>query len=467
MADYTTIETLWKKTKSKNEIARITGHNWRTVNKVIKKIEEGKGFPDKKPHPRKLDKYKDSILQYLEQNLSGVRIHEKLLERGVAIKYSTVKSFIAHIKRNDIFVRIHTKPGEEAQVDFGYAGYTLDNNKKRRKTWVFNMRLSYSRYDYFEAVYDQKVETFIQCHINAFNFFGGIPEFVKIDNLKAAILHANFYEPVYQKLYKQFAQHYGFNPIPCRIYSPNDKGKVESGIKYVKTNFFAGRKFDNKDDLQKKLKDWIDKKCNCRVHGTTRKVPKEIFTTFEKPKLLALPTDDFKFLDVGTRKVYHDCHIFVDYNYYSVPYKYVGKDVEIELSKKLLKIFYNYQEIACHPRVSGKGEFSTINEHYPKYKIISTTEYQEKYQAKMSKIGGFAELIFLLILQKNPNYWQRTVKGIVSLTKIYSAEIVNLSCKRALSYNVHSYQIIKNICKNGSYNLPIEFQEVNYELYKN
>jgi len=81
---------------------------------------------------------------------------------------------------------------------------TIDDNGKRRKTWVFNMRLSHSRYDYYQKVYDQKVETFIACHINAFEFFGGVPEYVKIDNLKAAILKANFYEPVYQLMYKHF-----------------------------------------------------------------------------------------------------------------------------------------------------------------------------------------------------------------------------------------------------------------------
>ena len=115
-------------------------------------------------------------------------------------------------KRENIFVRIHTLPGEEAQVDFGYVGLTPDNNGKRRKTWVFNMRLSYSRLDYYEKVYDQRVETFIQCHINAFKYFEGITEYVKTDNLKAAILQANFYEPIYQQMYKNFALHYGFKP---------------------------------------------------------------------------------------------------------------------------------------------------------------------------------------------------------------------------------------------------------------
>jgi len=140
-------------------------------------------------------------MKWLEDNLSGVRIHEKINEEGVRVGYSTVKDYIRQVKRREnIFIRMHTLPGEEAQVDFGYTGYTLYKGKKR-KTWVFNMRLSYSQLDYYEAVYDQRVEIFIRCHINAFNYFKGVPRYVKIDNLKAAILEANFYEPIYQELY--------------------------------------------------------------------------------------------------------------------------------------------------------------------------------------------------------------------------------------------------------------------------
>jgi hypothetical protein len=96
--------------------------------------------------------------------------------------YSAVKKYIRKLKkREDIFIRIHTPAGHEAQVDFGYVGRTREDSGISRKTWVFNMRLSYSRLDYYEKVYDQKVETFINCHINAFEFFGGVPEVVKID----------------------------------------------------------------------------------------------------------------------------------------------------------------------------------------------------------------------------------------------------------------------------------------------
>jgi hypothetical protein len=324
------------------------------------------------------------------------------------------------------------------------------------------MRLSYSRLDYYEIVYDQRVETFIQGHIHAFDYFGGVPQYVKIDNLKAAILKANFYEPIYQELYKNFASHYGFHPLPCRIRRPNDKGKVESGIKYVKNNFFSGRKFSDEKDAKERLSRWNTKN-NHRIHGTTRKVPQEVFEKEEKVKLIPLPQEEFKLASVGIRKVYHDCHIYVDYNYYSVPFEYVGKEVEIELSKNLLKVFYQGKEIALHSRLSDRGKFSTNNSHYPAYKRYSDTEYQEKYQAKMAKVGSYAEQLFFVIVQGHPKDWNRTIQGILSLQKTYPDEVIEAACRRALSFGVMKYSVIKNICHNGSYMLPLEFdKEVTY-----
>ena len=414
VAMYITIKSLWERHKNKSLIARLTGHDWKTVSKRIKEIEEGEEYLAKKPHPRILDDHKEQILEWLEENLSGVRIHEKMQAEGVKVGYSTVKDYICQIKRREnIFIRMHTLPGEEAQVDFGYLGYTLYQGKKR-KTWVFNMRLSYSRLDYYEVVYDQRVETFIQCHINAFNYFGGIPQYVKMDNLKSAILQANFYEPIYQELYKNFASCYGFHPLPCRIRRPNDKGKVESGIKYVKNNFFLGRTFTGEEDVKERLFKW-NTRGNHRIHGTTRKVPQEVFEKEEKAKLIPLPQEEFKLAKVGTRKVYHDCHIYVDYNYYSVPFEYVGKEVEIELTRNLLKVYYQGKEIALHPRLTDRGNFSTKPGHYPTYKRYSDTEYQEKYQAKMAHIGIYTEQLFFLIVQNHPKDWNRTVQGILSL----------------------------------------------------
>ncbi len=192
-------------------------------------------------------------------------------------------------------------------------------------------------------------------------------------------------------MYQDFARYHGFKPIPCRTYHPNDKAKVESGIKYVKGNFFKGRKFDSGRDCDRQLMKWMER-ANSRVHGTTRKIPLKVFETEERSKLLSLPLTRYQLPKVGSRLVYHDCHIFVGYNYYSVPFEYVGKEVNIELEDNLLRVYYMGKQIALHKRIEGKGKFSTEQSHYPKYKRYSETEYQ----VKMLEIGSFAEQLFFI-----------------------------------------------------------------------
>lgn len=453
---YTTIKTLWEQGCSKLSIAKMTKLDWKTVNKVINLIKQGATEIKKKPHPSILDPHKEQILEWLEQELSGVRIHEKLAELGIIISYSSIKHHIANLKgQNNICVRFHTGPGIEVQVDFGYIGYQLDEKNKLRKAWVFNMRLCFSRLDYYEIVFDQTVATFIKCHINAFEYFGGVPEVVRIDNLKAAIIEANFYEPIYQKQYLQFAQYYQFNSVPCRVRQPQEKGKTESGIKFFKSNFIKGRKFINYIERNMILKSWLEKS-NSRIHGTTRKQPIELFASQEKACLKPLPIERFKLNSVGTRLVGKDCHIYIDYSYYSVPYKYCGKIVEIEVEEKLVKIFSDGQQIAIHQKATDKGQFITEEAHYPPFKLITSRKNKQYYQEKMVAIGTYAAEFYLKTIKEQPYCWLNTIRGILSLNKIYSAEIINQSCERAIAYNALSYRSIKSICASGCYNMPID-----------
>ena len=469
---YMTIITLWQQGQSLRAISRATGRDRKTIKKVIEKYKtDGSDVAmDAIKHhkPSSVELYKDQVIEYLEKNLSGVRIFEELQKIGLRASYSAVVRYISILKgKHDLCVRFHTLPGEEAQIDFGYVGLmphpdtNVPCNSSKKKAWVFNMRLCYSRLDYYEVVFDQKVETFIRCHINAFRYFGGVPRTVKIDNLKAAILEATFYEPVYQQVYKQFANHYGCMVVPCRVRSPQEKGKVESGIKYVSNNFFAGRKFDSWDILCTALRNWVNNKCNMRIHGTTRKVPREHFEMEEKSHLVLLPMNDFIFPEIIRRKVYRDCHITVYYNYYSVPYEYVGKIVDVQRDSKLVYILCEGKQIAVHPRNDSKGEFITNDSHYPKYKNFTPKSefYRSECAEKMTVIGKSAQELFYLILAEEPYNWYRIVSGILSLQKLYSNAVIELACKRALSFGIIEYKKIKSICKSGCYNLPIDHTE--------
>ena len=288
------------------------------------------------------------------------------------------------------------------------------------------MRLSYSRYDYYEIVFDQKVDTWLNCHINAFNYFSGVPEVIKLDNLKSAVIDPAFYEPIYQKHYKRLADHYNFLPSPCRVYQPQEKGKVEGGIKYVKNNFFAGRIFDNYKTMQTQLAAWVEK-ANDRIHGTTREKPNEQFLSSEKSMLGQLPQEQFSMIDYQLRKVAKDCHISLDNNYYSVPAKYVGDKVEISVSNNLVKIYSNNELIVTHMRSTSKGVFITNVNHYAKNKRYCPgfKEYDEKYQGDLKQMGKHCELMLSYLQKEHKRNWYRPAQGILNLRKIYSDKMID------------------------------------------
>lgn len=456
---YTTILTLYKQGKSQRQIAKVTGHDRKTVKRIIDKFNSaGIELPGTYERKSKVTKWHKEIVKLLESDLSFVRINEELKALGFTGSYSGLTRYIKKIKiSNNICIRFHTLAGEEAQVDFGDIGKRYDQQGKLRKAYIFNMRLSYSRKDYYEVVFDQKVNTWIQCHINGFKYFNGVPRVIKLDNLKAAIIVANFYEPIYQEQYKRFADHYGFLPAPCRIRKPEEKGKVESGIKYVCNNFFAGRSFTGNKEMSIALNNWMER-CNNRIHGTTKKRPDELFNSEEATTLLDLPDTEFDLSSWHRRKVAKDCHINLDNNYYSVPSLYVGKEVEVSLGVETVRIYVQGKTIAIHNKAKGRGTFITNRSHWPEYKLYypESKEYQDKCILEMQEIGeyGGKMLSFVRERQKRGD-WPRTIKGILHLRKLYGNEILNKACMRALHYGLGSYSKIKEIIKNNCYDLPL------------
>lgn len=226
----TTIKTLYQKGYNKTQIGRMLGIDRKTVRKVLKEAETQIQVPEadvaaaspKAGWPSMLDKYREYIEIQLAKDLSITRIHQDLQkEYGVECGYTTLRDYVAKIRKSKphAYMVLHSLPGEEAQVDFGYIG-TLKVNGTPHKAWGFVMSLSYSRYMYVSITLDQSVQTFIRCRTEAFRYFGGVSQTVKIDNLKAAIVEADFYEPTVQRAYAAFADHYGFLPNPCRVYTP-------------------------------------------------------------------------------------------------------------------------------------------------------------------------------------------------------------------------------------------------------
>jgi transposase len=458
----TTIISLFEKGYNKSQIARMLDIDRKTVRDKLNKKDS---LEPTKKRESILDPHKEYISIEADKGIQAKRIyHDLVRDYSYSGSYDTVKKYIHSLKEDKpskVYMVLHTQPGEESQVDFGYIG-TLNINGHRKKAWIFVMTLSYSRYMYVEIVLDQKAQTFTQCHKHGFNYFGGVPETVKIDNLKAAILEADFYEPTIQKDYASFAAYYGFLAQPCRVYTPTDKGKVEANVKYVKESCFKGRDFKDIYEAKSFLSEWLRDVANKRIHGTTKKVPLEVFRDLEVAKLSPLPKEDYILSKSMNCLVGTNCHISYKCNYYSVPYGYVGKTIKVIEMNGLLRIFSENKEIALHSmQTSEKGRFLTDIHHYPHSKNITTNEILSRQREEMKALGDGALEFFETYLSvdiKNRKYDYRSISGILALRKNYTSDAINSACARALNFKAVNYKTVKNILDKGidTTNIPSE-----------
>jgi transposase len=219
-----------------------------------------------------VEPFGEQVLAWHAQGVEGQAIWQLLVEQhGFGGSYSSVKRFLRRVAPPTprATLRLEVDPGAEAQVDFGFGGLYRDPEHDRlRRAWAFVMTLSCSRHQYAELAFDQSLATWLRLHRAAFEFFGGVPRRVVLDNLRAAIVHAALYDPEVQRSYREFAEHYGFLIAPCRPRTPEHKGKVEQGgVHYVKRNALAGRAFRDLHDGNRHLLRWCVETAGRRVHG--------------------------------------------------------------------------------------------------------------------------------------------------------------------------------------------------------
>jgi len=218
------------------------------------------------------------------KGLSAQRIYQDLVvEHGFGASYQSVKRFVAKIKakQSGRVFRMESLPGEEAQVDFGLGAMIEDEAGRKRRSWVFRVVLSYSRKGYSEAVMRQDTETFLRCLENAFRYFGGVAQVLNLDNLKAAVIKADWHDPDINPKLADFCRHYGVSVMPCRPATPQHKGKVERGVGYVRNNALKGRRFESVGAENAHLWHWETHVADKRIHGTTCK---QVAACFEEER---------------------------------------------------------------------------------------------------------------------------------------------------------------------------------------
>lgn len=234
--------------------------------------------------------------------------------------------------------------------------------------------------------------------------------------------------------------------MTARVRRPQDKGKIEAGIKYVKNNFLRGIEHRDYGRLEKELRQWNQQICNERLHGTTQWIPRQVFQEVEQKALLALPSLRYQVSVYLERKVNGYGHIAYGRNFYSVPYQYAGQVLTLKVSDTLLAIYQQHQQVALHPLSESKGEFITQESHKPPYKQSKSKEH---YQQKAEQAGSEVAAFLLALQEHQPYHWRDMINGICALTRSYEKELINQACRRALAYQAYSYRAVKNICQKG------------------
>ena len=283
----------------------------------------------------------------------------ELKQRGYDGSYSILKHYVKPFRlRNqcNATMRFETEPGEQAQVDWGSVKYTSEDGKNHR-LWMFVMVLGWSRMEYVEFVKKADVATFIRCHLNAFAELG-IPEHCLYDNAKTVVLHrdANGVKQ-WNEQFLEFALRMGFDPRLCRPYRAQTKGKVESGIKYVKRNFWPGVVFTDLSDLNQQARNWCASVANVRVHGTTQERPVDRFEV-EKRHLRSFPGwDRVAVYTREQRKVGRDGFVRWAGSYYGAPWQYAGQTVQVESVNSWVEIWHGDTRVAVHPKALKRAQF--------------------------------------------------------------------------------------------------------------
>ncbi len=404
------------------------------------------GFSGGKSH---CSPFHEKIIEWVEDaGLSAKRIHQDLVsDYEFTGSYDSVKRYVRKLSCKGVlpFRHMETLPGKEAQVDFGQGAWVLDNGRKKRPH-VFCITLSHSRESYQEVVPRQTTENYIRALENAFRHFGGVPETLVIDNLKAAVKNANWYDPELNPKIIDFSKHYNTVVLPTKPYTPEHKGKVESTVKYVQDNALKGRIFNSLSEQNEHLRNWNKNVAGTRIHGTTKQQVRKAFEK-EKTHLQQLPPDLFSCFEEGTRKVHRDGYVEVAKSYYSVPYEYCRREVWVRWDGRTVRVFNLRQhQLTIHAKVPP-GQYSTHKEHIPKEKMSAIEKGPEWILSQIKNIGPYAEAWARAMFKNRRQQGFRPSLGLLALRKKHNTAAIDSACAKALTIEAFTLHDIKNMLK--------------------
>lgn len=430
---------------SQREVALRLRVDRGTVTRALRR-ESFQIYQMRKERSSKLDNYRDEIKELIREypKLSVTRIFEQITKKGYRGSLSLVNNYLWELrpKRKESFLRIESLAGEEAQVDWANCGKIMVEGAWRNLS-CFVMVLSYSRMMYLEFTLSQRMEAFIEGHINAFNYFGGVVKKVLYDNLRSVVLWRDGSEIGFNNRFMDFVGVYLFKPRLCRIFRGSDKGKVENCIKYIKGNFLAGRYFKSFYDLQRQAIDWRDNVANVRIHSTTRQRPVDRFHD-EKDKLMPLPQMPYNVIIPIPVCSNHYCRIKFDSNAYSVPQQYANKSLIVKPTNHEVCIYYKNKLIATHKRSWGKYKVIEDPNHIRDLLKMKKQAIVSKIKDEFISLGQGANEYFNGLVSKDCNL-PRELAKILKLRHKYGITEVLQAINDALKFQAYGASYIHNI----------------------
>jgi transposase len=411
-------------------------------------------------------KIKENNLDFLyfhkEKNIRGVTLlllwEEYLREHPDGYSYSQFcQKYMDWTRSTEVSMRQVHKAGEKVFVDYsGMKVPIYDRNEPTKVLFdaeIFVGAMGFSNYIFCEATRSQEIKHWIGSHVRMFEYFGGVPAAVVPDNLKSGVTKANYFEPGINKTYQDFAEHYDVAILPTRTRKPKDKSKVENGVQNVQRRILAklrNRKFFSISELNAAIKIHLEE-LNARLMKQYGKSRKELFLEVDFPALRSLPKHPYVLAVWKNAKVSIDYHIEVDRHYYSVPYEYVRKEVDIKITEKTIEIFLSGKRIALHQRSEKPYHHTTIKEHMPANHRFLQEWTPMRFLEWADKFGPETKIQInsILLSRKHLEQSYRSCLGVLSLGKKYGKFKLEQACTVANGFGAVSVKTIKNIIKNN------------------
>ena len=401
-------------------------------------------LPPPKTRSSSCEPFREIIELGLIRDRNAMAIWQDLVTRhGFSGAYNTVKRFVRQlrgVRKPQASGIIITAPGEEAQVDYGTGPMVRDpQTGKYRRTRLFVMTLGFSRKAIRLLTFRSSSQIWAQLHETAFRRLGGCPRLVVLDNLREGVLTADFYEPKLNPLFKDVLSHYGVMAMPCRVQDPDRKGKVESGVGHAQKTPLKGQRFETLEEAQTYLDNWELRWADTRIHGTTKRQVAAMFAE-EKPSLLPLPIEPFRYYHYGERTVHLDGCVEVEAAYYSVPPGWIGRLVNVQWDQLHVRILDSgtHQLLREHVRQQrGRHRINPVDN--PRKTPRTTAALLARASCAGSHIGSFCQQIH----RHRGEAGIRSIQGVLAMAKRFGASATEDACAIALELRIYEYRFVR------------------------